>query len=1099
MLGLSSEQGRLLFDKISDTVQQPGLTEKERIPKYRSVLEELYKTLTATVKTHFGNLHSRMLYVENEGKAPEAINRLAKSLRIAANEVVHNADAAPTPLDDARCIYCLCQTIGHFAGTETPERLRDCYEYYLDDIQADLRKKQPRRPRHNFRAVVRSVYVPADIHKTAHCIVTCDTDELGTVELGFWDNRKADGYGSDLSQVAIFLEPYHTLFVTAVIQDPHRENRYNTTDTSYVVLEPDYLIEARQLASCCQPSGDKPLLHLLNRFAQPAPKKNMLFGLLAGAMLDEMVTHPKQYDYEKVFDKFRIDQAFPLLCEVLREGAFNPDSVTQMREEAQWLEPNIRFALQQLQDKRLLVEPTFLSSNYGLQGRLDLLLQDPNNPLRLDVVEMKASFQVRGIKPDHEAQALAYSLLLESTFPGRQGWSAILYGKVSPKEEPLRQVQNDTPLRKQKLLMVRNMIVANELKLARGNMEPLFQLNPEDLDKAPTYANPGPADFQSVYQNLDTLQRLWFDGFVQFVFGEMVTAKVGGVSERENAGGFAALWNTKKAEKKEKYLGLFDLRLLDVSDDFHIRLSITTDLLNSGLSSLREGETAILYPTPNPESPQPLAQQILKCTVRRLQSDTVTVSLRHKQLDKSLFKKNTIWALESDQNESSYGTMLSLLYGFLRENAHKRHLVLGLRRPTFTDTAYDLSPDLNDNQRDIVRQALRAQDYFLVQGPPGTGKTSTVLRELVYQIAEKEQRNVMVIAFTNQAVRVIGDKLDKLGIPYIQLGRGDAPNSWNRLAAENKLHALHQKVSGTRVFLSTQATFAMNLDLLQFKPFHTLIVDEASQLLEPQLAGFIPKFERLIMIGDDKQLPAVVLQNEDATRCDHGELHAIALKNFRESLFARLLYNARNRGWTDAYGMLEVQYRMHEDIADFPNRQYYGGQLKIGGDTQRQPLVWPHSEHPLHHLFTRRVAFVPSRPDVRSKINEEEARLVVELIRYVHELYGDKFVPAKTVGVITPFRAQIAQIRKLLKGAYTDVTIDTVERFQGSERDVILVSFAVKSPLQLRAIQSINAEGVDRKLNVAMTRAKEHLVMVGVREVVGGVVFNEKVLELNIV
>jgi len=79
------------------------------------------------------------------------------------------------------------------------------------------------------------------------------------------------------------------------------------------------------------------------------------------------------------------------------------------------------------------------------------------------------------------------------------------------------------------------------------------------------------------------------------------------------------------------------------------------------------------------------------------------------------------------------------------------------------------------------------------------------------------------------------------------------------------------------------------------------------------------------------------------------------------------------------------------------------------------------------------------------------------------------------------------------------VTIDTVERFQGSERDVILVSFAVKSPLQLRAIQSINAEGVDRKLNVAMTRAKEHLVMVGVREVVGGVVFIEKILELNIV
>ncbi len=942
--------------------------------------------------------------------------------------------------------------------------------------------------------MVRSVYTPQDIVKTAHCIVTCDTDELGTIELGFWDNRKEDGFGSDLSTVAEFLEPYHTLYVTAVVQDPNRENRYNTTDNSYVVLEPDYLVEARQLAACFQNDGPLPLLQLLSRFAQPAPKKNMLFGLLAGAMLDELVTRPAHYDFETVFTRFRIENAFALLCEVLQAGTFDPESVNTMRDEAQRLEPNIRFALEQFRGKNLLVEPTFMSSTFGLHGRLDLLLRDPQNLTHLDVVEMKASFQVKGVKPDHEAQALAYSLLLESTFPNREGWSAILYAKVSPKEEPLRQVQHDTPLRKQHLLMARNRIVANELRLARGVLEPLAQLNADTLAKAPSFANPQPRVFHDLYNGLDPLQRRWFDGFVRFVFGEMVTAKVGGVSERENAGGFAALWSATKADKKEKYAGLFDLRLLDVSDDFHIRLRITTDLLNTGLTSLREGETAILYPTPNPENPQPLAQQILKCTVRSLQADTVTVSLRHKQLDKALFPKNTVWALESDSNESGYGAMLSLLYGFLNAPADKRERTLGLRRPAFTDTEYTLSPDLNENQRGIVLQALRAQDYFLVQGPPGTGKTSTVLRELVYQIAEKEQRNVMVIAFTNQAVRVIAEKLDKLGISYIQLGRGDAPNSWGRLAAENKLHALHQKVAGTRVFLSTQATFAMSLDLLQFKPFHTLIVDEASQLLEPQLAGIVPRFERLIMIGDDKQLPAVVLQNEDATRCDDELLHGIALHNYRESLFTRLLYNARNRGWTDAYGMLEVQYRMHEEIAHFPNRQFYGGLLQTGSAEQRRPITWPAGNHPLHHLFTRRVAFVPSRPDPRPKVNEEEARLVVDLIRYVHQLYGDRFDPTQTVGVITPFRAQIAQIRQLLNGDYPDVTIDTVERFQGSERDVIVVSFAVKSPLQLRAIQSINAEGVDRKLNVALTRAKEHLVLVGVEEVVGNLIPSSGVL-----
>jgi DNA replication ATP-dependent helicase Dna2 len=129
------------------------------------------------------------------------------------------------------------------------------------------------------------------------------------------------------------------------------------------------------------------------------------------------------------------------------------------------------------------------------------------------------------------------------------------------------------------------------------------------------------------------------------------------------------------------------------------------------------------------------------------------------------------------------------------------------------------------------------------------------------------------------------------------------------------------------------------------------------------------------------------------------------------------------------------------------------------------------------------VAFVPSRVENTPKVNDEEATLVAELITYVHQLYGDRFDPTQTVGVITPFRAQIAKIRQKLPEQYQAVTIDTVERFQGSERDVIIVSFAVKNALQLRSIQSINADGVDRKLNVMLTRAKEHLVLIGVPEV----------------
>jgi superfamily I DNA and/or RNA helicase len=178
---------------------------------------------------------------------------------------------------------------------------------------------------------------------------------------------------------------------------------------------------------------------------------------------------------------------------------------------------------------------------------------------------------------------------------------------------------------------------------------------------------------------------------------------------------------------------------------------------------------------------------------------------------------------------------------------------------------------------------------------------------------------------------------------------------------------------------------------------------------------------------------------------------------------------------------------MHADIAAYPNQHFYGGQLEPALPHQFEPLSWPPSAHPLHPYFQQRVAYIRTQPDPRSKINDEEAELVVELIRYVHQLYGTRFDPATTVGVITPFRAQIANIRQKLPAEYQSVTIDTVERFQGAERDVIIVSFAIKSRLQLRAIQSINEAGVDRKLNVAMTRAKEHLIMMGVADLEFGI------------
>ncbi len=1082
---ISKAQASLLYENVENILRTQGLTEKERIPKYRTSLESLFRELTSDEKRYLDSLHGRIVFITTEYNTQSDIKDLAHHLRIFGNKLVHESKFPAGPADDARCLYALATVIAHFSQTEIPELIRKSFEAYQSGFAAVLELPKQRLPTHSFRAIVRDIYVPDANQTRKHCSVVCDTDELGTITIKFWDNKKEDGFGSDLSNVHEFLQPYCNLYITEVRPNTNREGEYSATDKTLLVFEPDYLLEAKELAECCQMQGDNPLIHLLNRFSKGAITDKMMVGIISGQMLDDLATEPK-YDYLASFEKVMRVNSFGILCMAHQEGQYRREAIKKVYETGAQLEPTIRYALESFGNKLLVIEPTFISDKFGLQGRLDVLLEDPSDVQHKDIVEMKSgSFHKTTLYPNHEAQALVYSLMLESTFPGRRGLSAILYAKATPSEKPLRSVREDSHLRKQQLLLLRNRIVANELSLAAGDTDVFNKINPETFGPAPQFQTAEVASFYQTIQSLTPLMRDWFFGFTQFVFAEMQTAKTGNPNNPDDTGGFSALWRATANEKTDpdNYNTLTNLRLIQIADDFHLTLQSNTDLFNRGVTNFRDGEVAILYPTPDPENPKPLEQQILKCTILSMTPDRMVVSLANKQLDKSYLNRHKVWAIERDFRESGYRTMLNQLYRFLQAAPIRQERILGLKKPEFKVLEEHASKDsvsnnLNGNQMSIVQRALSAKDYFLIQGPPGTGKTSTILRELVRKMAA-EGLNVMIIAFTNQAVKVICEKLSDLNIDFIRLGRGEEAYCWQNLSNKLKLNELYDKVSNTRVFVSTQATFANSLDLLHFKKFHTLVIDEASQLLEPQLVGILPHFERFLMIGDDNQLPAVVLQSEEYTRAEAPELKEIGLFNFRESLFSRLLYNAKTRGWQDCYGILEYHYRMHADIAEFPNKHFYANMLRTGKVNQESPLVWQNQDNPFHALFTQRVSFVSTRREISPKVNEEEATLVANLIAYVHQLYGDRFDPTITVGVITPFRAQIAKIRQMLPAAYQRVTIDTVERFQGSERDVIIVSFALKNALQLRAIQSINADGVDRKLNVMLTRAKDHLVLLG--------------------
>ena len=245
---------------------------------------------------------------------------------------------------------------------------------------------------------------------------------------------------------------------------------------------------------------------------------------------------------------------------------------------------------------------------------------------------------------------------------------------------------------------------------------------------------------------------------------------------------------------------------------------------------------------------------------------------------------------------------------------------------------------------------------------------------------------------------------------------------------------LRKKLDDTPVIAAT-AHRASTHPYVRGRTFELTVIDEASQLTEPLTLGLIMRGDRFVLIGDDCQLPPVVRSHHLGT-----------------SLFERLKGLAELHA-PERLTLLNIQYRMHPDIMAVSNRLYYDGALSSGvtGEERKPPRGGS-------------LAFVPVDAVVSGRSNPAEAQVVNRIVRSLLETIGPE-----GIGVISPFRKQVVALRQLLDG--TGVVADTVERFQGGEREVIVLSL-VRS-------QGSGFVFDDRRFNVAITRARRKLILVG--------------------
>lgn len=892
-----------------------------------------------------------------------------------------------------------------------------------------------------------------------------------------------------------------------------KQNEDGTYTPSFIVLEPDYLLDISSLAECFRDYGSHPANYLMSRLIPIDNARPLLLGNIANLFLDEWIyAKEEEPDYitcmKKAFKQYSIELA---TCEELldaeKEKAFFKDCRMHFEHIRQTVTDTFGAPGYNLDKSDAVLEPSYICEALGIQGRLDYMQRDMSS-----FIEMKSGkadeYCIKGkIEPkeNNRVQMLLYMAVLEYSMgiDRRKQHPYLLYTRY-----PLLYPARASWAQVRRIIALRNRIVAAEYGTQMHNhpsytAQLLAQINPITLNEKKIqgrfweqYLVPGIVNFQKRLQALDDLEKTYVYTLYNFITKELYTSKSGNAANDSKTGA-STLWLNTLEEKREAGEILYDLSIIENKASQLHKATITLripDYEEAFLPNFRHGDVVVLYER-NHVTENVTNKLVIKGNIEWLTATEVCIRLRASQRNLNIFPTNSHYAMEHDYMDTSFRNMFLGLSAFMNANQERKDLLLGKRKPIFGPSAENVH-FIDDFER-VASKSFAAKDYFLLVGPPGTGKTSRALRRMVEKFYEQPCMQILLLAYTNRAVDEICASLDTLSSPidYIRIGSElSCDERYRTHLAENVLASLDNRkdvrlrLSNCRVYVGTVASLSSKTELFKLKRFDVAIIDEATQILEPQLLWLLSAkspdnrnaVDKFILIGDHKQLPAVVLQTKEESEVHDEQLRQIGLYNLKDSLFERLYRFHLSEENPPALDMLCRQGRMHPGVASFPNQAFYDGKL--------EPIGLPHQQEDIPIP----VLFIPSWKDTNSlsgKTNLHEARMVADWAEKLWKEDPISFDPNRTLGIITPYRSQIALIRKELQSKgipeLLKISVDTVERYQGSERDIIIYSFCVNHIHQLKSLPNLTEENgiqIDRKLNVALTRARKRLIIIGVPE-----------------
>ncbi|GAD51420.1 DNA helicase [Halarchaeum acidiphilum MH1-52-1] len=790
------------------------------------------------------------------------------------------------------------------------------------------------------------------------------------------------------------------------------ETQYSTSGDSYVVVEPDYLVDVTDIREWVQ----CPRQYYLSKLSGLPLKYPVTKGTLVHEVFGDLL---RGRDLDDAIDD-AIDDA-GLEIGLLGE---DPASVREeVRQHASAIEGWLNQGLL-TEDDDWRSEYTLVSDTVGIKGRCDAIRRGMP-------VELKTGKNTKRDPRFHDKiQAACYALMLEERGV-EADTGTLLYtknaavdrGEESGDLSPAKEFSIGSGLL-EFVVRSRNRLAAMEHGMsvptgheANAKCEYCFS---QDACMVVSGRLDQESKAGQIGKMLPEAERDYFDELYEAIETE----------RREIHREYAKLWEQTPEERADDDRAVIDLEPAGREELADGRWRLRAHRPAAASSKIREGDRVLA------SDGDPVHGDAEMGRVERLDESAVVVTT-----DEPLALRR----LDVYPSEYSVDGMLTALHDFvLKGDDRRKDVLFGRDGPRFADASHEVIPN-NGAQNAAVERALNAEDFALIHGPPGTGKTYTIAT-LVREFLARDER-VLLSAFTNRAVDNALEAIEEQGVAdLVRVGtetgvREDMQEY--RLENVGGPHEQADRLGAASLVAAT--TSSCGSRVMRSQDFDVVLVDEASQLTEPGALAAINRGARFVLVGDHHQLPPVVQSG--------GRL--------AESLFERLIEDHPEAGV-----LLESQYRMRQRIQAFSSTEFYRGRLRpANGEVATQSLADLGVETDAEDVVDG-VGFVDVTGTTDAHVDPVEAERVAEIVTAHCEAGLDR----SQIGVIAPFRAQVGEIGRRVPD---DVAVDTVDRFQGSSKEVIVVSFVATGALDGPIFEDY------RRLNVAMSRAKKGLVLVG--------------------